>query len=110
MNGGISPFPPQWIDTLCITKTKRTRSNSRESIEKADRYPPAHDGLAAGSSPAWPANLRLQRKLRHRRPSCFACSILPIALMCWIRPGWFTTPAARELLADNDIKERYCSM
>jgi hypothetical protein len=52
----------------------------------------------------------LQRKLRHRAILFRVRSISPIALMCWIRPGWFTTPAARELLADNDIKERCCAV
>jgi hypothetical protein len=37
-------------------------------------------------------------------------SISPIALICWIRAGWFTTLPRNELLADNDIKERYCSV
>jgi hypothetical protein len=69
----------------------------------------ARYGLAAGSSPAGPANLRLQRKLRHRRPSCFACWISPIAYVL-DQGGVVYHAAARELLADNDIKERYCSV
>jgi hypothetical protein len=43
----------------------------------------------------------LQRKLRHRRPSCFAS--LDIA-------GVVYHAAAHELLTDNDIKQRYRSV
>jgi hypothetical protein len=58
----------------------------------------ARYGLAAGSNPAGPANLRLQRKLRHRRPACV------------LDQGAVVYHAAHKLLADNEIKERYCSM
>jgi hypothetical protein len=77
---------------------------------KSLRVSAAHNGLAAGSSPAAPANLRLQRKLRHRRPSCFAS--LDIADRAYVldQGGVVYRAAARELLADNDIKERYCSV
>src|SRR5882724_6663801 len=37
-------------------------------------------------------------------------SISPVALMCLIRAGVVYHAAAHELLADNDIKERYCSV
>jgi hypothetical protein len=59
----------------------------------------ARYGLAAGSSPAAPANLHLQRKLRHRRPAY----VLDQGAVVY-------HAAARELLADNEIKERYCSV
>ena len=37
-------------------------------------------------------------------------SISPIALMCWIQGGVDYHAAAHELLADNGIKERCCSV
>jgi hypothetical protein len=30
--------------------------------------------------------------------------------MCWTRMWWVHHAAARDLLADNEIKERYCSV
>jgi branched-chain amino acid transport system ATP-binding protein len=41
----------------------------------------------------------LQRKLRHRRPAC----VLDQGAVVY-------HAAAHELLADNEIKERYCSV
>jgi hypothetical protein len=36
--------------------------------------------------------------------------ISPTASMCWIKAWWFYHAAVREFLADNEIKERYCSV
>jgi len=70
----------------------------------------AHNGLAAGSSPAGSANLGLAAQAT--APQAILFRVLDIAGRAYVldqgRVAYHA--AARELLAGNDIEERYCSV
>jgi hypothetical protein len=60
---GAAPVSHQKPLERHATNAKKIKQN-RSKINEADRYPAAHDGLVAASSPAGPASLRSLSELR----------------------------------------------